>query len=263
MLDNPFELLDRISHTALDEPTEEEETMGHKETFTEGGDLTWKSKVTLSNMFQHPDAHPCALDLRLLQAYGTEYLSWEPETLRIRIPLDFKTQPVSDLTMHKIEAVRTVRLSNAYWRRWEAFVLCTAAFNNNYPDFEVMQVPSVDQCLISCATARHLRSDDETPAWSAEVKAFLATVFEFHGILCPLPPCDFFEIDTRDLVVDCADVTKAWEETKKTRQIPKVSPVVEEQLNRYVAVMVLLELNLLELRQQRRLIEHTTHKVQL
>jgi hypothetical protein len=254
-----FRVLDRLTQIQAEEPTEEEETVGHDDKVQHGSEKSkWVSRVNLTNFFQHPATHPAALDLRLLKKYGPEYLSWEIETLALRIPHDFKTQGVSDLTLHKIEAIRTLHLSSTYWNRWEAFVACTSVFNNYYPDFEVLHVPTVDQCLISCATASYIRDTSNTPRWSAEVKSFIANVFLYAGVLCPLPPCDFIEIDTHGLVIDCAEVSAAWEEAKRNKAISAtVSPVVKEQLNRYIAAMVLLETNLVESRYQRRLIEES------
>ncbi len=49
------------------------------------------SKITIINIFQHPDAHPYVLDLLLLRKYDPEWVEWEPETLRRHSMHDFPT----------------------------------------------------------------------------------------------------------------------------------------------------------------------------
>jgi len=101
--------------------------------------------VTAKNIWHHPDAHPIALDMFMLRQYGPEWLRWEPETLQHVVPEDFKTSALSDMNLAKLQACKTLYLVDSFWERWEVFVVCLMPFNGVFPDFQVMQVPTVAQ----------------------------------------------------------------------------------------------------------------------
>jgi len=208
---------------------------------------------TYINLFQHPDAHPIVLDLALLKKYGPEWLEWEPETLEWRIPQDFPTTEVSSMNMEKIMAVKTLHVIDTYWTQWEIFNWCTMPFNFVPPDFDVMQVPTYAQCVVSVDTANRLRDDAK---WSEEVKIFIATCAWNDGIFCPIEPADFIEMDTSKLVVDCAEVKEWWPSVRATGKAPTDETVTAEQLRRALDVHNYLEENRQLLRDQIRLVQH-------
>lgn len=216
-----------------DTPTDEYETDEVDET-DEGdeGEKTADEKslsLTYINLFQHPDAHPIVLDLALLRQYGPEWFEWEPETLEIQIPQDFKTSSVSDLNMNKIQAVKTLHYVDTYWRQWEIFNWCTQPFNSMYPDFEVLQVPTVAQCLVSVDIANRIRADVK---WSEEVKGFIESVYKMDGMFCPIPPVDFVHVESEGLLVDCEEVQTRWPAVKRTGRAPTKETITDEQLRR-------------------------------
>jgi len=195
-------------------------------------------KVTLINLFQHPDAHAFVLDMALLRQYGPEWMEWEPETLRLRIPHDFPTTAVSDLNMDKIQAAKALHYVNGFWLDWDIFLPCTMSFNGLYPDFHIMQVPTVAQCAVSVDMANRIRDD---VVWSDEVKAYLDAVHRFDGILCPIHPLDFVEVNTEGLPIDCEEINKLWPEVRRTGKAPTEESVTAEQLRRMLIVQGALE----------------------
>jgi hypothetical protein len=227
-----------------DEPTEQIETV-------ESDDSAMEEKagaVPISiNLFQHPESHPLALDLALLRKYGPEWMIWDAETVAWRIPQDFRTTDISDLNMNKIQAVKTLHVVDTYWKQWEIFNWCTPPLNGMFTDFEMMQVPSVGQCLVSVDIANKVRTD---VAWSDEVKLFVSTVFRNDGIFCPIEPIDFISVESEGLMVDCGEVKERWPEVRKTGKAPMGDTIVEEQLRRALDVHRFLEENRETLRQQ-------------
>ena len=195
-------------------------------------------RATFINLFQHPDTHPYVLDLALLQKYGPEWMEWEPETLELRIPLDFPTREVSDLNMEKINAVKALHYVNTFWLDWDVFLPCTMAFNGLYPDFNVMQVPTVAQCAIAVDLANRVRSDVD---WSVEVRAYLDAVHRFDGVLCPIDPLDFVEVDTEGLPIDCEEIQRLWPDVRRTGKAPTEESVTAEQLRRMLIVQGALQ----------------------
>ena len=188
---------------------------------------------TLINLFQHPDSHPYVLDLALMKEYGPEWLEWEPETLQYQIPHDFPTAGVSDFTMEKLNAVKTLHLVDRFWQEWEVFVPVTMALNSLYPDFKVMQVPTVAQCAVAVDTARRLRTEVE---WSDEMKVYLEVVHMHDGIFCAVDPLSFVEIDSEDYPVDCAEVSRLWPVVRAAGKPPTGDTTTAEQLRRLFVV---------------------------
>lgn len=240
---------------ADDEPTEHVETVEQpeEEKHAAASPVVHKPNVTVFNFFRHPDAHPLVLDLFLLKKYGPEFLLWEPETLELRIPQDFKTSEVSDLNMAKIQACRTLHLVDTFWQRWEVFCWVTASLNGFFPDFEAMQVPTVAQAAVAVAIAKQIRDDVE---WSSEVRAFLAQVFKFEGIFYPQEPLNFVVIDTDGYPVDAAAVAAEWPKVRAAKRLNYRESVESEQLRRLLLVQEALDDNRALLRSQLPLVEH-------
>lgn len=196
------------------------------------------SNVTAINLFRNPEAHPIVLDLALLSKYGIDWLDWETETLELRIPQDFKTSSISDLNLEKLQACRTLHLVDSYWQRWEIFLPCTLALSGTVPDFRVMQIPTVAQCLISTYCASKIR--DDVP-FSDEIAIYVGVVHRYDEILCPQPPLDFAKVDSEGLPVDCEEISRLWPEVRMTRKIPSIGPISQEQLKRMLLVYDYLE----------------------
>ena len=190
---------------------------------------TKTAKVTAINLFQQPEAHPVVLDLVLLKKYGAEWMMWEPETLVWRIPQDFRTTSVSDLNLDKIQAMKTLHFNDNFWRQWEVFNWCTMTFNNLYPNFEIMQVPSTAQIMVSVSTAAKVRSD---VMWSDEVKSFMEVTCKYDGIFCPPAPLDFLDVSPDHDLIDCPTIRETWAGVRRAKVAPTKETIVDEQLRR-------------------------------
>jgi hypothetical protein len=207
--------------------------------------------VTAANIFRHPDAHPIALDMLLLKQYGPEWMLWEGETLQETVPRDFHAQALSDLNLAKLQACKTLHLVDTYWERWEVFGWCTAAFNSEFPDFDVMQVPSVAQVLESLDIANRIRDD---VGFSDEVKGYVGAVFRHDDIFVILPPADFAHVEAPDMDLDVALVKARWPEVRASGQVPTAETAVDEQLRRLLVAHGYLEESREHLRQQLRIL---------
>jgi hypothetical protein len=215
-----------------EEVTEQIETVGEAVEKVEG-DRRPPPAPTLINIFEHPEAHPYVLDLALLKKYGPEWFEWEPETLELQIPQDFKTPRISDLNMEKPQAVKTLHYVDDYWKAWQVFVACTMPLNNAFPDFEVMQIPTAVQCAVSVAIADRIRND---VPWSDEMKLYVGVACKFDGIFCPIEPITFAEVDSEDYPVDCEDIKKRWPFVRRTGKVPDEETVEAEQLRRMLLI---------------------------
>lgn len=205
------------------------------------------AKVTSINLFQQPEAHPVVLDLALLKQYGPEWMYWEPETLVWRIPQDFRTSGVSELNLDKIQAVKTLHFNDNFWLQWEVFNWCLHPFNNLYPNFEVMQVPSTAQVMVAVNVSSAIRADVE---WSQEVKDFMTAACRYDGIFYPPAPLEFLNVGTQNGLVDGDAISKRWPEVRSTGIMPTQDTIVDEQLRRMLEAHNFLEASRTRLQDQ-------------
>jgi hypothetical protein len=239
-----------------EDPTEELEVLDKVEHSVGGQAPAKPTLVTSSNLFRHHDAHPVILDLLLLKKYGPDWLGWEPETLEIFLPEDFHCE-VSALNLSKIQACKSLHLVDDYWHRWEVFLWVTMALNGVFPDFKIMQVPTVAQCMVSVSIANQIRADVE---WSSEIKAYLSAVHIHDGIFVPQSPLDFVHVDGADYPVDTAEVRKNWPFVVTSGKSPSAETATAEQLRRMLHVYQLLQEDRASFRSQLPLVNHVPHR---
>lgn len=243
--------LSKLSAPAPD-PTIVEETISkdHEQGTTSAPD---PGGVTVGNIWRHPDAHPITLDLMLIKKYGPEWLLLEPETLQEIVPQDFKTQALSDLNLSKLQACKTLHATEGFWERWEVFTWCTMPFNGEFPDFEVMQVPTIAQALVAVDCAHRIRDDVK---WSLEVEKYLEQLHLHEGILLPIAPLDFVKVDTSAIDVNMDDVRRRWPAIRGDARAPAGDTTEDEQLRRLLQVYEFLEESRDRLRIQLAMVAH-------
>lgn len=196
------------------------------------------SAVSIRNLFKHPEAHAIVLDSVLLDRYGPEWLLWEPETLQVTVQADFG-HTLSDLNLSKLQACKTLHLVDTFWENWEVFLWCCMPLNDEFPDFEVLQVPTVAQCAVAVDVAGRIRKD--TP-WSKEVKTFWSVVYRHEGLFVPIAPLDDVGLEVPE-GLDVSLVRKKFEEAKRTRIHPPVRAPEDGQVLRLLVVHEYLEEN--------------------
>lgn len=142
----------------------------------------------VGNLFVHHDSHPVVLDIALLKAYGVDWFTWEADTLWKEIMEDFQTPSISIHVKSKIQAVKTLHINEWYWTKWEVFCWATQALNNNIPDFQVIQKPSIPQLFSSVDTATLVRNDEE---FGQELQGFVAAAVLEEGVVYVPEPIAF------------------------------------------------------------------------
>lgn len=195
------------------------------------------SRVTAKNFLRHPDAHPVALDFLLIKRYGVEWLDWEPETFGLVLPRDFQTD-VSDLNLTKMQALKTLHLVDDFWLRWEIFAWLTMALNSVFPDFDLMQIPTVAQCMVSVDIANRIRID---ASWSEEVKTYLGVIHHHDGVFVSQEPLEFVKVSTEGYPISAEEISKRWPEVRSSGRSPSDDTVTAEQLRRMLTLHGYLE----------------------
>jgi hypothetical protein len=244
------EALEKLGIAQPPDPTVVDETLAKDR---EGGTthVPDPGGVTVSNIWRHPDAHPIVLDLLLIRKYGPEWLMFEPETLQSAVPQDFGTQTLSDLNLSKLMACRALHAVETFWRQWEIFTWCSMPLNGEFPDFEVMQVPTVAQAMVAVDCANRIRTD---VGWSDEMKTYLSILCQHEGLLVPIEPLDFVKVEG-DFGVDLSAVRSRWPEVRARGALMGETPE-DEQLRRMLTARDFLEESRTRLRAQLLLVQH-------
>jgi len=134
------------------------------------GEVSYKS-VSKRNLLAHHDAHPFVLDLLLLKSFGTDYYAWDAKTIWSELQSMFSTT-VSDMNKNKIEAMRTLHITDSPWRSWQVFEKVVQALNNNIPQFDITQrcsLPQLWNAVGIMGTTRNEPFQEEVPPYVAAV----------------------------------------------------------------------------------------------
>lgn len=109
---------------------------------------------------------------------GSDWVTWEPETLWAE--LKKAGLSVTEIFKGKIQAIKTLLTTGAFWKDHLAFEKVVMALNDRSVSFDHYQHPSPGMI------ARALRfAEDVTPpqAWSDEVKRYVAVVCNEEGLI--------------------------------------------------------------------------------
>lgn len=194
--------------------------------------------VTSKTVFIHPQTHPIVLALIALQKYGVDWLEWEPETVQESIQKDYGN--ISDLNFSKLMAMKTLHLTDGFWKNWELFVWVAMPLNGIFPDFDVMQVPTVAQCSVAVEIADHTRRD---VSYSSEVKKYLEIVHLNDSIFVPQAPLDALvaNVPVSSSDMDTAAIKTRWPDVRRTSTPPTGNTANDEQLRLMLQVFEHLE----------------------
>lgn len=164
-----------------------------------------------SLIFGHHDAHPVVLATLLFKEYDVEWLEWEPDVLWFEIEDDFSRRfsergrstkvTVSSLNRNKIQAVRTLLLSNGFWDEWQIFCPIIQAMNNNVPVFDMLHKPSVAQLMTGLDIVSTIRQEE----FSEEISRFVAASCLEQGVWLLLKPLDFAQGHAARPHYECKD----------------------------------------------------------
>ena len=144
--------------------------------------------------FTDKNTHPLVLNLLMTKECGQEYLGWEPETCWSEIKSIWGVSP-SEATRNKIQAIRTCRVSDQPYERWEVFDNVAVALFGMSPRFESIQRPTPQRAAGAISIMKHAREGKD---FSPEVYKYVAASMLDHGHaygVGPLSPCNEYLSD--------------------------------------------------------------------
>jgi hypothetical protein len=155
--------------------------------------------ITSRNLWLHHDTHPVVYDVALLREYGVDWFTWEAETLWKEIKEDFHVPSLSDHARTKVQAIKTLHINEWFWTKWEVFCWITQSLNNNIPDFQVLQKPSISQLLNAVDIATMVRDDEE---FTPELQMFVAAAVVGEGVFYAPDPVTFCQDEIVQLLTE-------------------------------------------------------------
>ncbi len=132
--------------------------------------------VDVTQLFRTVDAHPLVLMLMVLDRYGPECLSWDPEVLRATLMRE--NVQVSAPNWTKILGVSVLLMSPSPWRQWQVFHWVARALAGLPPNFTYMEEPEIGHCFV---VADVMAICDPERHTTTEVDKFVAAVLRHHG----------------------------------------------------------------------------------
>jgi hypothetical protein len=154
--------------------------------------------VTMKNIWRHPNAHPMALTLILLNKYGNEYLEWEPEALRTTLKKDETL--ISDSVWTKILAARVGMMSPAPWRQWEQFHHVVNGLAGRPPNFVYLERPEIGFIMAGIDTMKMM---DRPRPFAEDIAKFVAATLRERGIVYAPAPLQFVQEELDDKRLHC------------------------------------------------------------
>ena len=197
MSDRTEELLNVLNRIGANEEvgpdtTDEGENPSSVETTGSEGSMrqesgTEEGSFSRKRVFSYWKSHPMYLDMLLLEAFGPQWLDWEPETIWAEIQDDFKAKSISVHVRNKINAMKLLHVATSPWTEWEVFTVTVQALNDNIPDFRMLQKPSPDQIIAAVAIMNKVKEQK----FSEEVGRYVAACFLDEGIYFLPDPVGF------------------------------------------------------------------------
>lgn len=220
--------------------------------------------ISPKNIFVHHDTHPVVYDVMLLKKYDLDWYGWEHETLWRTIMQDFRVPSISDHAKSKIQAIRTIHINEWFWTKWEVFCWISQALNNNIPDFQILQKPSVPQLFQAVDAATMVRDDEE---FNHELKMFVAASVVDDGVIYAPRPIRFCQEEVVELLKTLkADdfesmigaVAERWGVVvgKPSEEIELQETAVDVQIARLLVARDYLDLRRRQMKDQLRMLDN-------
>ena len=161
--------------------------------------------------------HALVLDVLVIRKYGPESIAWDSPVLLHALTEDFGAP--GPKTWERIQALRCMHMTNAFWLEWEVFEKCTAAICGRIPSFDFSQPAEAEEL----AAAIHTAGRVDKHAYSADVKHYVGASCLSDGLwytegelkeLADAPIRTF--LDTKGIEVDFSGVAAHLDKPSET-----------------------------------------------
>lgn len=195
---------------------------------------------TASAVSDEADLNPVALRVLLQNLYGTEFLTWEPETLKESLEKRFGS--LGPLTWERIQALRVLLTHTGFFDAWEVFEKISNTFCGHVAIFHLIQPLSADELALAVHIGTALVPGQ---AWSDEVQRYILAGCANDGLWAPgFPLREVFPELLKTYLAE-RDLTDAFQAVearsgKASKIIPGSEDMVQVQVNRRLEIAELL-----------------------
>gem|GEM_PF-1992607 len=158
------------------------------------------SPVSLRNLFTHTESHPVVLDLACTKAFGNDWHYWEAPTLWAEIKRVFQSE-ISEQVRNKLQAIRTLYVSELPWSSWQVFEKISHALNGNPPDWSFMQAVGLEELYGTVDMIDQIRRAE----WANEVKLYMAACVLGEDVFYVPSPLEFIQAEVSQPYFVCHD----------------------------------------------------------
>ena len=150
------------------------------------------------------EATPLELMQALMDRWGKQWISWEPETVWRNI-WAAKPDEMPLVNREKIMAIKGILASDGFWKDWGVFEKTTLALNNIPPRFDILEHVYPSQMAYAVRVASDLiRFPGATKAgkeriFSSEVKSYIAGRAFLEGVVYLPDPLTFAQAKLDDM----------------------------------------------------------------
>jgi len=147
-------------------------------------------RAGLRHWLQQEETRATCCAALLVDMYGTDWLDWDPDSLRLSLQQDLEFKPPR-MTVDKCLAVQVIMTTDQLYRSPEAFVTLMQPLNLRPATFR-MELPSLADAAWGLTECKLLLGEDYDPQlFSDDVCRFAGIILQSAGAMNPMPPLDF------------------------------------------------------------------------
>lgn len=156
--------------------------------------------MTIRDALQDKGTFGTTMLVALIDAYGTECIQWDPETVRAQLESDYQIE-LKASSMDRIMASMGVLASDMFHVSLEAFNNTCEAFNFGPVDGDRFIPCELDDIMWGCTEARLLLGSKEYDEadWSHDVRRYVAAQLSTEGVTKAPDILFFAEFDADEL----------------------------------------------------------------
>ena len=141
------------------------------------------TKLYLKKFLQTHKAHPIVLYKLLLNYFGEEFITWQPNSTKLILNTEFDIQ-TNSFNLDKINAIKTAMYSRAPFLDFYAFEKTINAFTNTIVNFGNVQGSHFYQVLVGTDCLFGITEiDPKEPIFTEDVSNYVATTAMYDNIV--------------------------------------------------------------------------------
>jgi len=157
----------------------------------------------LKELFTNPEAHPLILYLACEKILEPDWKTWITDTTVSEIKR-ITGADITDSNLNKLQAAKTLYISDTFWDEWEIFKNCVLALDGMPLATQNIHAPDTARLMNAVEIANLVRKQE----FDEEVARFVAACLLFDDIHYAPPPLDFCQIYISQPMYECKDCGK-------------------------------------------------------